>query len=55
VAEEAGTLGRRWLPSHNGIDSADLAIAATVIVIGGRLVTLNVRHFPMFPGLRPAY
>lgn len=55
VAEEAGRLGRTWLPSHGGIDGADLAIAATAILIGGRLLTLNVRHFPMFDNLRPPY
>ncbi|MEO5680787.1 MAG: type II toxin-antitoxin system VapC family toxin [Acidimicrobiales bacterium] len=55
VAEAAGELGRRWLPSHSGIDSADLAIAATAIVTGARLLTLNVRHFPMFPTLRRPY
>lgn len=55
VAEEAGALGRRWLPSHRGIDSADLAIAATAILISGRLLTLNVRHFPMFPKLQRPY
>ncbi len=55
VAEAAGALGRRWLPSHNGIDGADLAIAATVVLLGARLLTLNVRHFPMFPDLLPPY
>ncbi len=55
VAEEAGALGRRWLPSHHGIDGADLAIAATAILTGAALLTLNVRHFPMFPGLRRPY
>lgn len=55
VAEEAGALGRRWLPSHGSVDGADLAIAATTILIGGRLLTRNVRHFPMFPDLRPPY
>lgn len=55
VAEQAGVLGRQWLTSHRGIDSADLAIAATVILIGGELLTLNVRHFPMFPELRRPY
>jgi len=33
VAEDAGSLGRRWLPSHHTIDGADLAIAATVIAL----------------------
>jgi predicted nucleic acid-binding protein len=55
VAEEAGALGRQWLRSHHTIDSADLAIAATARVHGLRLVTLNVRHFPMFAGLRAPY
>lgn len=55
VAEEAGALGRRWLPSHQTIDGADLAIAATAVLIGARLLTRNVRHFPMFPNLRAPY
>ncbi|HVF14459.1 MAG TPA: type II toxin-antitoxin system VapC family toxin [Acidimicrobiales bacterium] len=55
VAEEAGALGRQWLPSHGGIDTADLAIAATAILTRKVLVTLNVRHFPMFPDLRRPY
>ena len=55
VAERAGTLGRAWLPSYGGIDSADLAIAATCIEIDATLVTKNVRHFPMFGDLQPPY
>ncbi len=55
VAEKAGALGRRWLPSHHMIDSADLAIAATTILGESRLLTRNVRHFPMFPHLRAPY
>ena len=55
VAEEAGSLGRQWLPSHHTIDGADLAIAATAIRCQARLLTLNLRHFPMFPNLQPPY
>jgi predicted nucleic acid-binding protein len=55
VAEKAGELGRVWLPSHRGIDSADLAIAATALLLEARLLTTNVRHFPMFSGLRRPY
>lgn len=55
VAERAGELGRTWPPSHRGVDSADLAIAATALLLGARMLTMNVRHFPMFAGLRPAY
>jgi len=55
VAERAGLLGRRWLPSHHTIDSADLAIAATAQIRGLALLTTNVRHYPMFSGLLPPY
>jgi predicted nucleic acid-binding protein len=55
VAERAGALGRQWLPSHHTIDSADLAVAATAQVIALPLLTTNVRHFPMFAGLRAPY
>ncbi len=55
IAEEAGALGREWLPSHYTIDTADLAIAATAICTGARLLTRNVRHFPMFTGLKAPY
>jgi predicted nucleic acid-binding protein len=55
VAEKAGELGRAWLPGHRGVDGADLAIAATVILLEARLLTLNIRHFPMLTGLRRPY
>ncbi|MBX3194010.1 MAG: type II toxin-antitoxin system VapC family toxin [Microbacteriaceae bacterium] len=55
IAEIAGELGRAWLPGHRGIDSADLAIAATVIAFDARLMTRNVKHFPMFEGLSAPY
>jgi predicted nucleic acid-binding protein len=55
VAEKAGELGRAWLPSHRGIDSADLAVAATAFLLDARLLTMNVRHFPMYPGMSRPY
>lgn len=55
IAELAGEFGRRWLPSHRSIDGADLAIAATAQALGAQLLTRNVKHFPMFPGLRAPY
>jgi predicted nucleic acid-binding protein len=55
VAEQAGALGRAWLPSQGGIDSADLAIAATSVLLNARLLTKNVRHFPMIDGLQSPY
>ena len=55
MAEKAGELGRSWLPSHHNMDGADLAIAATTILLDARLLTLNVRHFPMFTDLSRPY
>lgn len=55
IAEVAGDLGRRWLPAHRGIDSADLAIAATAVVLDARLSTRNIKHFPMFGALSAPY
>lgn len=55
VAGKAGELGRSWRPRHGAIDGADLAIAATAILVDVRLLTRNVRHFPMFPGLASPY
>jgi predicted nucleic acid-binding protein len=40
--------------SH-GIDIPDAIIAATAEHHGLKLATLNVRHFPMFRKLKPAY
>lgn len=55
LAEVAGELGRTWLPGNRGIDSADLAIAATAVALDAALMTRNVKHFPMFPGLTAPY
>jgi len=55
IARRAGHLGRRWRRSHTAIGSADLIIAATVEEVGAALATANVRHFPMFEGLRAPY
>lgn len=55
IAELAGELGRRWLPAHGGIDSADLVIAATAMRLDMNLASRNVRHFPMFAGLQSPY
>jgi predicted nucleic acid-binding protein len=55
IAEEAGALGRTWLPSHRSIDGADLVIAATARRTDARLLTCNVKHFPMFADLSAPY
>lgn len=55
IAETAGELGRRWLPGNRGIDSADLAIAATAIALDAQVFTRNITHFPMFAKLSAPY
>jgi len=46
IVDGAGVLYRKWNPSH-GIDVNDAILAATVIQTGGRIYTLNIKHFPM--------
>jgi predicted nucleic acid-binding protein len=55
VAEQADALARSWARSHSGIDAVDYCVAASATVNEMELWTLNVRHFPMFEGLRPPY
>ena len=55
VADKAGALARRYRRSHPGLQLADCLIAAGTARLGARLLTQNVRHFPMIPDLRPAY
>lgn len=55
VARRAGALMREYRRSHQGIGIADYLIAATAELRGLPLATLNVRHFPMFPGLEPPF
>ncbi|MBA3741143.1 MAG: PIN domain-containing protein [Chloroflexi bacterium] len=55
IADAAGELARRYRSSHGGIDTTDYLIAAAARSVDARLLTLNVKHFPMFPRLEPAY
>jgi len=55
LADRAGHLGRPYVRSHQGIDAVDLLLAAAAERLSARLLTRNVRDFPMFPGLEPAY
>ena len=55
LADRAGEYGRTYRRSHRGIDPIDLLLAAAAERFGAELLTRNVRHFPMFPGLRPAF
>lgn len=53
-AELAGDFIRQYGKSHS-VAFADAAIAATAQIERLQLVTLNTKHFPMFPGLRKPY
>jgi predicted nucleic acid-binding protein len=55
VADRAGELARRYRRLHSGVEIPDYLIAAGAEAVGGSLLTTNVRHFPMFPDLEPAY
>lgn len=55
IAARAGEYLRRYRASHHTIDLVDHVIAATADVVGAELLTLNVRHFPMFEELDPAF
>jgi predicted nucleic acid-binding protein len=51
IARTAGAFQRRYRRSHSGIGLPDYLIAATADVLGDELATLNLKHFPMLPGL----
>lgn len=55
IAQRAGELGRTYRRSHPGLSSVDLVIAASAQEIGLPLATMNLKHFPMFKGLRRPY
>lgn len=54
IARRAGVWSRLFGASH-GLDDIDVIIAATAEHHGLKLATLNVKHFPMFRKLKPAY
>lgn len=55
VADRAGALAREHRRSSPGVDPVDYVVAATAQLVGAELWTRNVRHFPMFEGLRAPY
>jgi len=55
IARFAAALAREFRAGTAGIEDGDYLIAATALELGEPLLTRNVRHFPMFPGLEPAY
>jgi predicted nucleic acid-binding protein len=54
IASLAGDYLREYGPSH-GIDPIDALIAATAKARSIELATLNLKHFPMFKGLKRPY
>ncbi len=58
VTRDIGRLGglyKRDYGNSHGIGLADAIIAATATLEDAALETLNVRHYPMFARLEPAY
>ena len=55
LADRAGELANAYNRSHPGIDAVDFVIAATAERLNARVWTHNLKHFPMFPGLRRPY
>ena len=46
IIDKAGDFYRKWNPC-NGTDVNDAILAATVVKTGGRIYTLNAKHYPM--------
>ena len=55
VSRTAGLLARKHRAADSWIDDVDYLIAATALALDAELLTTNLRHFPMLPGLRPPY
>jgi len=54
IVKRGGLYKRSYGKSH-GIGLSDAVIAATAELENAELKTLNIKHYPMFKGLRPAY
>ena len=46
IIDKAGEFYRKWNPS-NGTDVNDAILAAIVLRTGGKIYTLNSKHYPM--------
>ena len=58
VSDDIARLGGLYKRDHagsHGIGLADAVVAATATLEDAELKTLNVRHYPMFKGIEPAY
>ena len=54
IARLGGLYRRDYGPSH-GISLPDALVAATAVLEGAELKTVNVKHYPMYEGIAPAY
>lgn len=54
IARLGGLYKRDYGKSH-GVGLADAIVAATATIEEAELTTLNVKHYPMFSGIQPAY
>lgn len=54
IARAGGLLRRSYGKSH-GVSLPDALLAATALTEKADLATLNVKHYPMIHGLKPAY
>ena len=54
IARLGGLYKRDYGKSH-GISLADAVVAATATLENAELKTLNVKHYPMFDAIEPAY
>lgn len=46
IIDKAGEFYRKWNP-RSGTDVNDAIFAATVVLTGGKIYTLNSKHYPM--------
>jgi predicted nucleic acid-binding protein len=46
IIDKAGEFYRKWNP-RSGTDVNDAILAATVVQTGGKIYTLNTKHYPM--------
>lgn len=51
ISTRAGEWARQHRRSHRNIGPIDYLIAATAEAHGAELATMNLKHYPMFPGL----
>lgn len=54
IAERGGLYRREFMRSHR-LGLADALVAATADAVDADLATLNTKHFPMRPRLKPPY